>query len=600
MIEHTTGKSVDPRSMPASETSFAKSVMRFLSSVVDFARPRLASTLTLIALGALLDGVGILLIVPLLGVIESAGPTGRLHHYARTFFAFAGVETRVAQLGLLLGIFAVLMLVRAAIILARDVRLSELQIGFVEEQRSRVMKRLAQARWDQLSTLRHARITDLMSGDIQRIGVAVQFMLQSGVSLMMLVVQAAIAFVLSPVLAAIIIAFLVAGSIGLVAAMRSARTLGGFVTRVNLMLLDIATQFLGGLKLAVSQNLQASFVREFEDTLRRLRDRQIGFIRQRTRSRLAIATLVALVGALAVFVGVGLLNIPPQIVIVMLLILARMNGPAMQLAQGAQQFANSLPAFDKVVELESELRPDNTSATAQPHECLHGDIVFSDVFFRHPGGRGVAGLNLAITPESFVGIGGESGAGKSTFADLLIGLIMPQQGTITVGTTILSGSASLIAWREQSSYVAQDPFLFHDTIRRNLAWANSAATEGDMWRALAVCGAEDLVRSMPGGLDSVVGERGTLVSGGERQRLALARALLRDPSMLLLDEATNAIDIASESAILERIRNSYPRMTIVLIAHRRESLALCDRVLRMENGQILDERGSSLHSTVTR
>lgn len=585
--------------MPASETSFAKSVMRFLSSVVDFARPRLASTLTLIALGALLDGVGILLIVPLLGVIESAGPTGRLHHYARTFFAFAGVETRVAQLGLLLGIFAVLMLVRAAIILARDVRLSELQIGFVEEQRSRVMKRLAQARWDQLSTLRHARITDLMSGDIQRIGVAVQFMLQSGVSLMMLVVQAAIAFVLSPVLAAIIIAFLVAGSIGLVAAMRSARTLGGFVTRVNLMLLDIATQFLGGLKLAVSQNLQASFVREFEDTLRRLRDRQIGFIRQRTRSRLAIATLVALVGALAVFVGVGLLNIPPQIVIVMLLILARMNGPAMQLAQGAQQFANSLPAFDKVVELESELRPDNTSATAQSHECLHGDIVFSDVFFRHPGGRGVAGLNLAIAPESFVGIGGESGAGKSTFADLLIGLITPQQGTIIVGKTKLSGPA-LAAWREQSSYVAQDPFLFHDTIRRNLAWANSAAMEEDMWRALAVCGAEDLVRSMPRGLESVVGERGTLVSGGERQRIALARALLRDPSLLLLDEATNAIDIASESVILERIRNLYPGMTIVLIAHRRESLALCDRVLRMENGQIFDEPVSTSHSAVTR
>lgn len=583
----------------AHETGFATSLTRFLKAVVRYSATRLASTLTLIASGALLDGFGIILIVPLLGVIEGSDQNSIFQHYASKLFAFTGVETRIAKLALLLGTFVALMLIRASVILARDVRLSELQIGFVEEQRSRVMNQLAQARWDQLSTLRHARITDLMSGDIQRIGIAVQFLLQSGVSSVMLIVQAAVAIALSPALAAIVVAFLIAGGLGLVAAMRNARTIGGFVTRVNLALLDTATQFLGGLKLAVSQNLQSGFVQEFEQTLRTLRERQIGFIRQRTRSRLAIATLVALVGALAVFVGVGLLNTPPQIVIVILLLLARMNGPAMQLLQGAQQFANSLPAFEKIFELENELQPVNKSQhSTAPYERLDGDITFEHVSYRYPGGRGVVDLSLKIPPATFMGIAGESGAGKSTFADLLIGLILPQSGKISIGNTELAGAA-IDVWRAQSSYVAQDPFLFHDTIRRNLAWANAATTEEDMWQALSVTGAKDIVRSMPQGLDTVVGERGTLVSGGERQRIALARALLRNPFILLLDEATNAIDIASESDILGRIRNAYPVLTIVLIAHRRESFALCDRVLQMQDGHRVYEDEPSPPTSAT-
>jgi ATP-binding cassette subfamily C protein len=101
--------------------------------------------------------------------------------------------------------------------------------------------------------------------------------------------------------------------------------------------------------------------------------------------------------------------------------------------------------------------------------------------------------------------------------------------------------------------------------------------------ALAAAGAADLVRGMEKGLDTIVGERGTLMSGGERQRIA--RALLRKPRLLVLDEATSAIDVAGERAVLERLKAMQPRPTIVLIAHRRESLALCDRVLRFENGR---------------
>ena len=120
-----------------------------------------------------------------------------------------------------------------------------------------------------------------------------------------------------------------------------------------------------------------------------------------------------------------------------------------------------------------------------------------------------------------------------------------------------------------------------------------------MWRALDIAGAADLVRRMEVGLETVVGERGTLVSGGERQRLALARAVLRAPRVLILDEATSAIDAASERAILARLQALEPRPAIILIAHRAESLALCDRVLTFEDGRVAPRLQSPAASAPT-
>jgi ATP-binding cassette subfamily C protein len=222
---------------------------------------------------------------------------------------------------------------------------------------------------------------------------------------------------------------------------------------------------------------------------------------------------------------------------------------------------------------------------------VRGAVELAGVTYRHrengEGGTagGLEGVDLAIDHGSFVGITGPSGAGKTTFADLVAGLYPPQEGVVRAEGRTLEGD-HLSAWRESISYVSQDPFLFHDTVRRNLLWARPEAGEEQLWAALRLAGAETLVRRMPLGLDSLVGERGTLVSGGERQRIALARAFLRRPSLLLLDEATNAIDIEGERAILLSLRQASDRPTIIMIAHREASLEGCERVIRFSHGRI--------------
>ncbi|HEY0444966.1 MAG TPA: ABC transporter ATP-binding protein [Allosphingosinicella sp.] len=546
-------------------------------------------------LGALLEGIGLLMLLPLLSVVIGAETgAGWLDGFTRWIVSMAPGATPFWQLAFLLLIFALLMAARSFVILTRDVALARLQIGFVESHRLRIIELLAHTRWDVVSRLRHGRITHVLGGDVQACGDAAQLTLQLGVAATMLAGQCILLFLLSPRLALLILGLLAAGMLALRPVLKRSREIGAGLTESNLHLVTSTSQFLGGLKLAISQNLQRGFVREFEETVAIVRARRIAFVRQRTGAQLALTALAAAVAALTLLIGIGVLVAAPSTLIAFLFILARMTGPAGQLQSGAQHVFHSLPAYAKVKELEAELgaaqsaRPDNDRGPA----IAPGPVEFRNASFAHADrpaqgeAGGVTDISLTIEPGAFVGVTGPSGAGKTTFADLLVGLYPPRSGSVLIGGSPLEGR-TLGGWRNSISYVSQDPFLFHDTIRRNLLWANPEADEAALWQALALAGADTLVRRMAGGLEAVVGERGSLVSGGERQRIALARALVRRPALLLLDEATNAIDVAGEREILERLSRVPDRPTIVMIAHRQASLDLCERLIELDQGRIV-------------
>jgi len=244
----------------------------------------------------------------------------------------------------------------------------------------------------------------------------------------------------------------------------------------------------------------------------------------------------------------------------------------------------TLPSFLAVRALGEQLG-EAAGATSPVPSPPPGPIALDGVTYRHAGGGGVADVTLTVPPGAFVGIAGASGAGKTTLVDLLITLLSPQSGELRVGGVSLHG-ARATGWRDRLAYVPQEGFLFHDSIRRNLGWGAGALDDAALWDALALAGADALVRALPEGLDTVVGERGALLSGGERQRLAIARALLRRPRLLVLDEATNAIDAASEAMLLARLAALDPRPTIVMISHRAESLGVCDQVITIERGAV--------------
>ena len=150
------------------------------------------------------------------------------------------------------------------------------------------------------------------------------------------------------------------------------------------------------------------------------------------------------------------------------------------------------------------------------------------------------------------------------------------------------GAERLAAWRRQIAYVPQETFLFNDTVRANLMWVRPDASEEDLWEALRLAAAADFVSRLPQRLDTVIGERGVLVSGGERQRLALARALLRRPRVLILDEATSSLDSENELQIQRAIDGLHHQMTIVIITHRLSTIRGADVIHVLDDGRLVE------------
>jgi ATP-binding cassette subfamily C protein len=570
--------------------------LAFGVAVARFCGRRGIAAALLVGLGAVLEGVGILLLVPLLTILFDARLAAEGSLPGRLSGWLPPDLGALSRLTLVLALFAVVMVLRAFILWRRDSLLGHLQIGFVEDQRATLARRLGAARWPVLARLGHGRVTHLMGGDVQSIGAGVHFLFQSGVAAVMLAGQAAVAFVLSPALASIATGLMLVGALLMSALLQKSGAVGRLATQANLALMTSVGQFLGGIKVAMSQNIQHHFVERFERELAAAAGQQNSFVHQQALLRVLWSLLGAGISGVTILAGYGLLHLPAPLLIATLIILVRISGPASQIQLGLQQIAYSLAAWDAVTAMNGELAEAAASpALRSEMPWPKGPICMENVVFSHAGANagseaGLAEASMRIDPGEIVGVMGASGAGKTTLADLLCGLLMPQSGRILIAGVILT-QENAPAWQERVAYIAQDPVLFNESVRENLLWANPRDDDA-ITRALALAGADRVVERLPLGLDTIVGERGALISGGERQRLALARALLRRPALLILDEATNAIDVAGEAEILTRLHALTPRPAVLMIAHRRESLHFCSRIFNLADGGLAPDESA--------
>lgn len=223
---------------------------------------------------------------------------------------------------------------------------------------------------------------------------------------------------------------------------------------------------------------------------------------------------------------------------------------------------------------------------------IQNEICFNKITFRYPSAETdvLSDASMTIRRGESVGIVGGSGAGKTTAVDILLGLLRPEKGQVLVDDIDIS--ADMKGWHGQIGYIPQMIFMLDDTIRRNVSFGEEDGDISDerVWRALEDAALADYVRSLPEGLDTEIGERGVRLSGGQRQRIGIARALYRDPAVLVFDEATSALDNETEKEIMESIQHLQGQKTMIIIAHRLTTIESCDHVYRVENGKIRLER----------
>jgi ATP-binding cassette, subfamily B, bacterial len=223
----------------------------------------------------------------------------------------------------------------------------------------------------------------------------------------------------------------------------------------------------------------------------------------------------------------------------------------------------------------------------EPLGEVHGEIRFEHVGFRYDDTRPtLSDVNIVVLPRQTVAFVGATGAGKSTLFQLLSRFYEPESGIITIdGKPIRDvNKASL---RDALGYVTQESYLFNQTVRENLKLGKPDATDGELWRALEQACAREFVERMDGGLDAEVGERGARLSGGEKQRISIARAFLKNAPVLLLDEATSAVDNRSERLIQQAIDQLRANRTCLVIAHRLSTVRHADRIYVLRDGRVL-------------
>jgi ATP-binding cassette subfamily B protein len=353
----------------------------------------------------------------------------------------------------------------------------------------------------------------------------------------------------------------------------------------------IVDEAIGGVRVVKGFGQEEQEQRRLEGASSRLFASRLRMIRLTARYNPALAAVPAL-GMVGVLALGGWLAIHGSITLGTFLAfsayLAQMSGPVrtltMMVTIGQEARASVIRVFDVI-----DSRPvvsDKQGAASLPPDAA--GLSLQDVWFGYvPGEPVLRGLSLAVAPGETVAVVGASGSGKSTIAQLLPRFYDPQRGSVRIGGHDVA-SVTRDSLRAAIGLVMEDSFLFSDTVRANIAYGVPDASLEQVVAAARAAQAHEFIERLPSGYDTVVGEQGLTLSGGQRQRVALARALLTDPRVLVLDDATSAIDPRLEAEIHAALREIMRGRTTLIIAHRRSTLNLADRIVVLDSGRVAD------------
>jgi len=303
------------------------------------------------------------------------------------------------------------------------------------------------------------------------------------------------------------------------------------------------------------------------------------------------------IAAIALIAGMGLLifgarstGILPSLV-TFVLALQRLNVRFASIAGNFNQLADNAGRYARLNQVLASEGKQFRRLGGTPFGALEREIRLEGVTLHYQSDLppAVNGVELCLRRGQTVALVGASGAGKSSIADLLVGLYPPSEGRILIDGTDLA-TIDLASWQQRLGVVSQDTFLFNSSLASNIAFGCPDATRADVVQAAIKAQAAGFIEALPNGYDTLVGERGYRLSGGQRQRISLARAILRDPELLILDEATSALDTQSERLVQEAIERFERQHTVLVIAHRLSTVVNADQILVMHRGRIV-ERG---------
>lgn len=525
---------------------------------------------------SLTEGVGLLLLVPITAIVAGEQAPASLAVWLAPLTSL--------PVGLLLAAVTVLVGLRSLIVYLVLDQQTRLGNALTRSIRIEAQAAVLSAEWRWLSAQSTAGHAAKLVGEADRVGGLGESMLSVATGVITLVMLLAAAFAISwqltslAVLAAAIVAIVVI-------VMRTRRNSDGeSMAKVYEALHEQVSSGLFHFRAARISGAEHALAQQFGETARNVEQAQMRFHRSVAQAHVVFQTVAAAMLGGLIYLALVVLSLPIGILVPVLAIMVRIVPVVTGLQASLRRWSFNAPALSGLLDLirEASVHREPLDDGGEPlHLRRSLDIKAVNLAYDGREKPVFRDFDLAIAAGSVVAICGPSGVGKSSLADMLGGLISPDSGQILIDGQPLEGAAR-IRWRRRVAYVEQVPYLFDGTIAQNLAWGQAegdgTAIRSAMINALERASAQ-FVFDLPAGLDTRVGEAGRQFSGGERQRIALARALLKRPELLILDEVTAALDGGNENAVMQTVRDLRGACTILILGHRTALLELADQIV---------------------
>ena len=364
--------------------------------------------------------------------------------------------------------------------------------------------------------------------------------------------------------------------------------------KINAEVTGRLTESLGGVRVIKGYHAEKREEKIFAGGVHRLLDNVMRTLTATSLMGLSASVLLGGVGAATMYVGGRQMvahTLSPGSYFSFNFLLVFLIAPVMQVVSIGTQLTEALAGLERTQEIMAERPEDQDPKRSLRLPDIVGTVEFENVTFSYDGAHDVLrNISFRSEPGTVTALVGSSGSGKSTTIGLISAFYVPSQGTIRVDGVDLS-TVRLDSFRTRLGVVLQESFLFDGTIRENVAFSRPEASEDDVMRACRIARVEEFAESFVDKYDTVVGERGVKLSGGQRQRISIARAILAEPRILILDEATSSLDSESEQMIQQGLSYLMQGRTTFVIAHRLSTIRRADQIMVMEQGQIV-ERGT--------
>lgn len=535
---------------------------------------------------SLTGGISIVMLVPMLGLLEVS--TDAVSALKLFTLPLQGLSFTV-QIVVMIGAYFVLVVLKAYLGWLLKIRQSEFLEEYSLNLRQELYDTISTANWEQLAARKQTDTIGLFTEQCSQVGHGVSMIISLLTSVVTAFVSLGIALCLSLPVTVLVLILGCVFTLLFRHLLKESKHYGDEMIRINRAMYSELYSQLRSIKEVRSYGVQKEHAEFFGEISRSFKEAKLKYMRQQAFPSALYSIAAAGMIAIIFLICVLIFRMDTARLMVLVYVFTRLWPVFSGFINKIATIQTTIPAYEKLTEAFRTLSTEESGQDQAAPLRFEKEIEFRNVCFAYQESEEpvLQNVNFILKKGSITALMGRSGAGKTTIADLLLGFLEPSSGEILIDGVRLSGE-NLPGWRHKLGYIPQEPLILNTTVRENLRRFHPEATQTEMEEALKKAHIWDVVGKLPQGIDTVLGDGGIRLSGGERQRIVLARVLLGKPRLIVMDEATSAMDYESEIAVRNAISELNEQITILIIAHRLATVRTAKYGFVLEKGKITE------------